>query len=85
MEVFLNKKFEKMFKRCPPEIQQQFIERLKLFRNNPYNLILNNHCLSGKLKGLNSINISGDWRIIFKKEGENIILVAIGTHSQLYK
>jgi len=85
MEVFPNKKFEKMFKKCPPEIQRQLIERLKLFRNNPYNPILNNHCLSGKLKGLYSINISGDWRIIYKKEGENIILAAIGTHSQLYK
>ncbi|MFH1192383.1 MAG: hypothetical protein V1655_02815 [bacterium] len=46
---------------------------------------LNNHPLSGKLNGLRSINVSGDCRAIFEEKLEDIIFIAIGTHSQLYK
>ena len=49
MNVFISKKFNKMFKKCPQEIKKQFIERLKIFKENEHNPILNNHSLSGKL------------------------------------
>lgn len=85
MEFFVSKKFKKMFKKCPPEIQQKTFERLKIFKKDRTSPILNNHALSGKLEGLISINISGDWRVILEEKSGLIILVAIGTHNQLYK
>jgi len=85
MNVLTSKKFEKMFKKCPRDIKNKFIERLKIFKDNKYNLSLNNHALSGKLSGLRSINISGDWRAIFEEGSYGIILIAIGTHGQLYE
>jgi len=85
MNVFTSKKFEKMFRKCPHEIKGKFIERLKIFKKNKYNHILNNHHLIGKLKGLRSINVSGDYRAIFEEKSEDIIFMAIGNHSQLYK
>jgi addiction module RelE/StbE family toxin len=85
MNGFTSKKFDKMFKKCPQEIKEKFIKRLKLFKDNKYSPILNNHPLSGKLKGLRSINVSGDYRSIFEEKSGDIIFVAIGTHSQLYK
>lgn len=85
MKVFTSKKFEKMFRKCHQEIKNKFIDRLKIFKKNNYNPILNNHPLSGKLKGLRSINVSGDFRAIFEEKSEDIIFVAIGSHSQLYK
>ena len=33
------------------------------------------HTLSGKLKGFYSVRVSGNWRLIFKFEGDNAILV----------
>jgi len=85
MNVFTSKKFNKMFKKCPKEIKNQFIERLKLFKENKHNPILNNHPLSGKLNDLRSINVSGNYRTIFKEKSEDIIFIAIGNHSELYK
>lgn len=85
MQVFASNKFEKMYKKCPVEIKRKFIERLKIFKVNKNHPLLNNHALTGKLKGLNSINITGDYRVIFEEKNEGIILIAIGTHSQLYR
>lgn len=85
MDVFISRKFDKMFIKCPQEIKNKFIEKLKIFKNNKFNPLLNNHSLSGKLKGLRSINVSGDYRAIFEEKSENIIFVAIGNHSELYK
>jgi len=85
MNVFTSKKFEKMFKKCPQEIKDKFLERLKIFKENKHSPALNNHSLSGKLKELRSINISGDHRAIFEEKSKDIIFIAIGTHGQLYK
>ncbi len=85
MNVFISKKFEKMFQKCRQETKDRFIERLKIFKKNKYSPVLNNHLLFGKLDGLRSINISGDYRAIFEEKSEDIIFMAIGTHSQLYK
>ncbi len=85
MSVFLSNGFEKMFKNCPQEIKNESIKRIDLLLKDRRNPKLNNHMLSVKLKGLRSINISGDWRIIFENVPDGILLIAIGTHSQLYK
>ena len=85
MNIITSKKFEKMFSGCQKEIKDKFIEKLKIFKKNKYNPILNNHPLAGKLKGLRSINVSGDYRAIFEEKSEDIIFMAIGNHSQLYK
>jgi addiction module RelE/StbE family toxin len=47
--------------------------------------ILKTHKLSGKLKDLWSFNVTGDVRVVFDKSQKNvIILVDIGSHSELY-
>ena len=81
-----SKKFEKMYKKAPKKIQDSFLQRIKLYENNKFYPILNNHSLTGKLKKYRSLDITGDWRLIFREEdGEVVFLVMIGTHSQLYK
>lgn len=85
MNIYFSKKFEKMFKKCPLEIKNKFIARLKIFKNNKHHIMLNNHALSGKLSGLRSINVTGDWRAIFEEISDHIVFVSIGTHGQLYK
>ncbi|HMS31866.1 MAG TPA: type II toxin-antitoxin system mRNA interferase toxin, RelE/StbE family [Candidatus Saccharibacteria bacterium] len=60
--------------------------RLKLFISEPHHPILRNHALEGKYKNYRSINIGGDLRLIYKKLSEDeILIITVGTHSQLYK
>ena len=74
-------------RKADKKIQSAFFERLRLFEDNPFYPMLDNHRLTGKYEGCRSINITGDWRAIFR-EFENYGLVSfetLGTHSQLYK
>lgn len=87
MQIKYRKPFQKKFDHADKKIQLAFLERLDLFSKNPYHVQLNNHSLSGKYEGCRSINITGDWRAIFR-EFDNYSLVSfetLGTHSQLYK
>ncbi len=86
MIIKSNKKFDKAYKKCPSIIQETFLKKLEIFKIDKYNPVLNNHFLSGKMKGFRSINITGDWRVIYKEVDQNtIFFITIGTHSQLYK
>lgn len=84
-----SKKFIKQLKKAPLEIKIAFRKRFELFSKDPFNPLLNNHQLSGKLNSNRSINVTGDWRAIYEelnKGNEQIVyFIALGTHSQLYK
>jgi len=85
MLITTTKKFDKRLKKQPIKIQKEFVKRIKIFFNDPHNDFLNTHKLSGSLKDLWSFNISGDVRVVFDRSQENvIILVDIGSHSELY-
>ena len=75
----------KQHKKLSQKIQNKFDQRIFMFKTNPYDPILRNHALSGKYVGYHSINITGDLRALYYKEGNEIIIFGfIGTHSQLY-
>ena len=78
------KSFLKDFKKCPKKIKEKIIERIDLFLTDSKNPLLNIHELSGSLKGIYSLNVTGDYRIWFMKEKEVFILLRVGTHSDLY-
>ncbi len=86
MQIEYSKTFIKEFKKCPVNIKANFKKRLEIFMDNQYHTTLNNHPLIGKLKNYRSLNITGDYRAIFKEidDGQIIYFVAIGTHSKLY-
>lgn len=84
MEIKLHRNFEKQYKKLSDSLKQKFKERRNLFLRNQFDPILNNHALTGKYGGFRSINITGDIRVIFKKDGENAIFITIGSHSRLY-
>ena len=87
MVIKFTSRFAKRYKKAPLEIKTSFQNRLDIFLLNKFNPILNNHTLTGKYKGCRSINITGDWRAIFREfeGGEVIYFDIIGTHSQLYE
>lgn len=85
MRIILHKNFEKRFKKLRNSEKKKFKKRRDLFLQDQYNPILNNHPLKGKYKGLRSINVAGDLRVIYKRESKNtVIFVAIDIHSNLY-
>jgi addiction module RelE/StbE family toxin len=86
MNIVTTKKFDKKIQKQTKKIQLEFKKRIKLLYINTNDPVLNTHKLSGgNLKGLWSFNLSGDIRIIFDKSQKNvIILVDVGSHSDLY-
>lgn len=84
MEIQYHKNFIKAFKKCDKRIQKKFFERRNLFLLNEFHPLLSNHGLSGDFKGSRSINITGDFRVIYVKTDVGILFLDIGTHSQLY-
>mgnify|MGYP001574237301 CR=1 FL=1 len=77
--------FKKKVSKLPKYIKVKLASRIRLFWDNPKNPILNNHRLHGKYDGYRSINITGDYRVIYEEVGNNTIrLIDIGTHSELY-
>jgi len=86
MHVTFHKYFEKRFDKLPNKIKLKTTERIGLFRTDPFAAILDNHPLGGKYKGKRSIDITGDYRAIYRPIDKDFALfVHIGTHGQLYK
>ena len=89
MQIKFGRKFKKQYAKAPSKVQQALEKRILLLSQDPTNLQLNNHALTGQYKGLRSINITGDWRALFAEvvtaKGEmTVIFELLGTHSQLY-
>ncbi|MDO8570592.1 MAG: type II toxin-antitoxin system mRNA interferase toxin, RelE/StbE family [Candidatus Daviesbacteria bacterium] len=84
MVINYHNNFIKDSKRLTAQQKEKLTERLKLFGQDEFNPILNNHSLNGKYLGHRSINVTGDIRAIFKKENSNVIFVSLGSHSNLY-
>lgn len=84
MIVKFHKSFEKQFAKLPKKVREQFKARRDIFLINPYSSILSNHPLTGDFLGYRSINVTGDFRAIYKQEGDIAIFTDIDTHSNLY-
>lgn len=81
-----SREFKKKFKKLPRKIQDQVLERLVLLTEDEVAPILNSHPLHGQYRAYRSINITGDWRLVYRKLKKNFyLLVTLGTHSQLYE
>jgi addiction module RelE/StbE family toxin len=81
-----SKNFKKSLKKKDKFVQEKTRERIRLLREDPFNILLNNHKLHGEYAGCSSINITGDFRVIFKYLDEcHIVFIDIGTHPELYE
>ena len=89
MNVELDSDLVKKLKKLDVKIRGSFKVRIIKFSKNPQDPQLNNHKLKREWRGYRSIDITADWRAIFKEikgnEGTIAYFVAIGTHKELYK
>ena len=69
-----------------PEVSGQYKKVLQLLEINPYHPSLRLHGLKGKLQGLSSVSINMNYRIVLEIviQENQIILLNIGTHTQVY-
>lgn len=85
MIIIRTKYFSKTVTKLPSSVKRALADRLQLFMNDPFSVILNNHALQGDRQPYRSINITGDYRLIYEQyDEETIRVIDIDTHSNLY-
>ena len=85
MNVILHRDFEKKFAKLDAKLRLKFIERKDMFLADPSHPFLNNHELHREWQGCRSINVTGNYRAIFREIGKDTIeFLDIGTHPELY-
>jgi len=85
MTIDFSKTALKHIAKLSTSVRNQLTKRLHLFIDDPDSPQLHRHKLKGEYNGYVSINISGDYRLVYKELSPNhVYVVAIGTHSQLY-
>jgi mRNA-degrading endonuclease YafQ of YafQ-DinJ toxin-antitoxin module len=74
------------FLRKHTEIHSQYEKTLRLLELDPFHPSLRTHKLEGRLQGLFSVSINMSYRIVLEMEinDEEIILINIGSHDQIY-
>lgn len=85
MEVIVSKKVLKKVKNSDSFVKKNFVkafERLKKWF--PFEKEWNVHKLKWKYGIYRSINVTGDYRIIFRLKDDTIFIDMFGTHSELY-
>ena len=77
--------------RRQPELKQEVEDTLKMLEKDPFTPQLETHNLKGKLSETWACSVGYDLRIIFdfvkdenKAEEDDIFLIEIGTHEEVY-
>ena len=85
MNIFYHRDFKKQYKKADKKVREQFKERRNIFIQNPHHPLLDNHELGHDWVRCRSINLTGDFRAIFRSLSDDTVeFLAIGTHHQLY-
>jgi addiction module RelE/StbE family toxin len=88
MEILRKKSFLKNYIKLPEKIQDRTDAAILIFVDNPHDASLRNHPLYHEYIWCRSIDVTGDYRIIFREISEDMYelveLIRVGTHSQLY-
>ena len=88
MKVKYDPGFFKSLKKQNVRVRKKFKEKILLFIKDPHNSELNNHSLKREWTGYRSIDITSDYRAVYKEEHVADEAVAnfvdIGTHDELY-
>lgn len=89
LQIKYNSLFNKQRKAAPLNIKIAFRETLELFLDNPDHPSLRNHALREKYSGFRSIDVTDDWRALFKIRATKLKITItfhiLGTHTQLYE
>lgn len=80
-KIYYTPKFIKEFRKLPRDIQLIAEKKEEFFKDNPLHPSLRLHGLKGKFKGVWSISINENYRLIFERMNNgDIIFHSIGKH-----
>lgn len=87
LDVRYSTRFKKDFKTCVKgrynmALLQQVIDTLRIPASLPQKNV--DHNLSGDYIGYRECHISPDWLLIYRQEGNELLLYRTGTHSDLF-
>ena len=87
MQVSYTKEFLKNYKRRIKtfnKLNQQFLNRIGIFKTDRASPILKDHQLGGNKSEYRAFSITGDIRVVYKQIGNEMRFFDIGTHNQVY-
>ena len=84
VDVRLKNRFLQKLSTVPFSIQKQTYKRLQLFKQDPFDSQLRNHALREPYLGSRNIDITDDYRAIFKEYRGEAHFYRLGTHPELY-
>lgn len=86
-KVEFTKQFQKRLKQRysnQPKVVERLHRQLELFRQGIRKEPINDHPLTGKLKGLRAFSVGGDVRVVYEETEDYYLLLDIGSHNQVY-
>ena len=87
-EIKYGTRFRKQYLKADKKIKTAFEGTLELFLEDPKHSSLRDHALEEKFAGYRSIDVTGDWRAVFKEKmlGKRKVTTfhMLGTHKDLY-
>ena len=88
MNIKVDKQFEKDLRKA--NLKSQIIAKLfsyvsKLLNNESLPIEAKNHNLKGEYSSFQEFHLSGDILVIYKFIGDDIVLIRLGSHSQLFR
>ena len=67
-----------------PKIIERLRRHLELFSQGVRKQPIDDHPLTGKLKGLRAFSVGGDVRVVYQETEDRYLLLDVGSHSQVY-
>ena len=81
MEVAFAPQFKRLFKHLDPNLQEEVLEKIELFKELQTNPQLKVHKLKGRLKGRHSFSVNYQTSLLLDYlSKEEAVLLAVGSH-----
>jgi len=79
-------KIEKRFLKRHPDLLERYHKTLAILEQDPLHPSLRLHALEGRLAGLHAVSINLQYRVTVELElrEQEIILVSVGSHGEVY-
>ena len=86
MKIRRKSSFDRAYRKLTEGQRDSVDQALILFEQNPFDLRLRNHKLSGGHEGVRSIHAGYDLRILYVEIDKHavVLLIAVGTHDAVY-
>lgn len=87
MKIVYDRKFKQSYKlkiKDHKNLVAQIRDIVELLLSDSHSKDLDIHPLQGSMKGLYSITVDADLRIVYKKTKQALILLDIGSHKEVY-